>query len=123
MSDKPRSAWPITFPPPRAYRAGMERTSWFEISFPKGDGRSGARDSFLEDCCKTAAECGAPIDELLVDDAGFAERFLIPPEVAAAYFFHPYRSAIADWLLDTGLARPCEEAPDTSGFRPLSCRR
>ena len=94
-------------------------TRWFEVMIPY-DTRSSVKETFIQDCRRAATECGVQVDGMLFDDTDSRERFLLPPDVARAYFFHPYRSAIADWLLVTGLAKPCPTEPDSEALKRIS---
>ena len=98
---------------------GKAAPRWFEVTIPY-DSRSSVRESFLQDCRRCASECGVDGQDLVFDDGESRERYLVPPEVARAYFFHPFRSAIADWLLVTGMAKPCASEPDPAHLKRIS---
>ena len=98
---------------------GKASPRWFEVTIPY-DSRATLRESFIQDCLRMAHECGVKTDGVMFDEGDAHDRVLLPPEVARAYFFHPFRSAIADWLLVTGMARPCPAEPDQASLKPLS---
>jgi hypothetical protein len=91
---------------------------WYELDVDK-EGALG--ETFFRDYCACHAARGLQVHPIHVMETDRVERFLLEPPAVAAYFFDPMRSALADWLRRTGLARPLERAPKTDGYRAVRC--
>lgn len=95
-------------------------SSWYEIDLPKeGPAMSALAEAFFRDYCEAHVSRGLRIHALRVQESERAERYIVAPPAAAVYFFDPLRSALADWLRTTGIARPCEGVPRMEGSRML----
>lgn len=102
----------------------LENSPWFEIDISK-DGTEASRRlaaAFFDDYCLSHRHQGLPVNAVHVRESERLARFLLPPEGVSAYFLSPHRSAMADWLRTTGMARPCPQPPDTLGYRLLPCK-
>jgi hypothetical protein len=100
----------------------MTAKPWYEVDLRKED--PGARrlaEAFFRDFCAVHEAQGLPVNMIHVLETETADRYLLPPAAAAAYFMSPLRSALADWLRSTGIAKARTDVPDVTGYAVLPC--
>ena len=103
-----------------SYASGMTDIPWYEVDLRKED--PGARrlaEAFFKDYCEVHEVQGLRVNRIHLIETERADRYLLPPPAAAAYFMSAYRSALADWLRSTGIAKARPDVPDTRGYAVL----
>ena len=104
------------------YAARMTDIPWYEIDLRKEDpGAKRLAEAFFKDYCEVHDVQGLRVNTIHVIESERADRYLLPPAAAAAYFMSAYRSALADWLRSTGIAKARADVPDTRGYALLPC--
>jgi hypothetical protein len=87
---------------------------WFEVEIPSGPEHQVLADRFLKDYCSAHALAGRVAAPIQHKATQHGDQYLLPPEGTALYFLQPNRSALADWLIATRLARAYVGVPDES---------
>ncbi|HYC37007.1 MAG TPA: hypothetical protein VEC19_11325 [Usitatibacter sp.] len=98
----------------------MKPPTWFEVEIPRNPDFKAVAECFFRDFCAVHAAAGIAVSHIHHEETLRGDRYFVPPEAARLYFLAESRSAVADWLLDIQLARPCAE-PEVKALRPLPC--
>ena len=99
----------------------MTEARWFEVDIPRGPDYARLLDTFMRDFCAVQKRAGTGSTRLHHRANGSSDCYYVDPVAAQAYFLHPGRSALADWLLQNNIARVTAEVPDVKELKLLPC--